>query len=98
MIERTTGIVLRLYPLTESSLIAHWLTPDFGRIATAAKGARRTKSPLRGKLDLFYAAEISFQRSRRSDLHSLHEVILLDTHEGLRRDVSYLQQAVYAAR
>src|SRR5213594_2368024 len=66
MDERATGLVLRVYPLTESSLIIHWLTQGQGRIATVAKGARRPKSPLRGKLDLFYLAEFLFARSRRS--------------------------------
>ena len=45
MIESATGMILRTRPLTETSLIVHWLTPDFGRIATVAKGARRPKSP-----------------------------------------------------
>jgi DNA repair protein RecO (recombination protein O) len=60
-----------------------------------AKGARRTKSPFRGKLDLFYLADLSFQRSRRSGLHTLREVSVRDFHEALRQDVSYLQQAAY---
>ena len=46
--ERATGIVLRTYPLTETSLIIHWLTAELGRLATVAKGARRPKSPFRG--------------------------------------------------
>ena len=69
MIETATGIILRTRPLTETSLIVHWLTPDFGRLATVAKGARRPKSPFAGQLDLFYAADFSFSRSRSSDLH-----------------------------
>ena len=98
MIERTTGLILRTHLLTETSLIAHWLTRDFGRIGTVAKGARRPKSPLRGKLDLFYLAEFTFQRSRRSELHSLREVSLLDTHEALRCELGHLRQASYGAR
>ena len=73
MIASATGLILRTRPLTETSLIVHWLTPDFGRMATAAKGAHRANSPFAGKLDLFYAADFSFSRSRRSDLHTLRE-------------------------
>ena len=76
MIQSATGMILRTRPLTETSLILHWLTPDFGRIATVAKGARRPKSPFLGKLDVFYLADFSFSRSRRSDLHALREVSL----------------------
>jgi DNA repair protein RecO (recombination protein O) len=97
MIESATGIVLRTRPLTETSLIIHWLTPEFGRIATAAKGARRPKSPFLGKLDLFYEADFSFSRSRRSDLHTLCEVGLRETHAALRQELGHLQQAGYCA-
>jgi DNA repair protein RecO (recombination protein O) len=97
MDERTTGLILRTRLLTESSLIVQWLTPDLGRIATVAKGARRPKSPLRGKLDLFYEADLSFARSRRSDLHILREVALRETHVALRQDLGWLRQASYAA-
>lgn len=98
MIERTTGLILRTHPLTETSLIVRWLTRDFGRIATVAKGARRPKSLFRGKLDLFYLAEFAFQRSRHSELHNLREVTLCETHEALRCDLTRLRQAAYATR
>jgi DNA repair protein RecO (recombination protein O) len=95
MIETTLGLVLRTRPLTETSLIVHWLTPELGRIATVAKGARRPNSPFRGKLDLFYLADFSFSRSRTSDLHNLREISVRDTHSFLRQDIAYLQHASY---
>ena len=94
---RSTGIILRTRPLTETSLIVHWLTPDLWRIATVAKCARRPKSPFRGKLDLFYECEFSFARSRRSELHTLREATLRGTHSALRKDLGWLEQASYAA-
>lgn len=97
MIESATGIILRTLPLTDTSLIVHWLSPNFGRLATVAKGARRAKSPFSGKLDLFYEVDFSFTRSRRSDLHTLREISLRHTNSPLREDLSRLQQAAYAA-
>jgi DNA repair protein RecO (recombination protein O) len=97
MTETGIGLILRTRPLTDTSLIIHWLTPDFGRLATVAKGARRPKSPFAGKLDLFYLAEFSFQRSRRSELHQLREVSLRETHAAIRQELEYLQQASYCA-
>jgi len=96
MIESATGIILRTRPLTETSLIVHWLTPDFGRIATVAKGARRPKSPFLGRLDLFYEADFSFSRSRHSDLHILREAVLREMHGAIREDIFKLSQAAYA--
>jgi DNA repair protein RecO (recombination protein O) len=95
MIETATGLVLRTRPLTESSLIVNWLTPQLGRISTVAKGARRPKSPFRGKLDLFYEGDFSFNRSRRSELHTLSEVKLRGTNPALRQNVACLRQACY---
>jgi DNA repair protein RecO (recombination protein O) len=97
MIETATGLVFRTRLLTETSLIVQWLTPDFGRLATVAKGARRAKSPFGGKLDLFYLADFSFNHSSRSELHTLREVSLRETHSGLRKDLGLLQQASYCA-
>src|SRR3954468_826019 len=97
MEERSTGIILRTRPLTETSLIIHWLTPDIGRLSTVAQGARRPKSPFRGKLDLFYEADFTFARSRRSELHTLREISLRNTHTPLRQDLAYVRQASYAA-
>ena len=97
MMQKATGLILRTRPLTETSLIIHWLTPAFGRIATVARGARRPKSPFLGKLDLFYEADFSFSRSRHSDLHNLREAGLRETHPALRADIIKLSQAAYAA-
>src|SRR5436190_11721104 len=97
MEERTHGLILRTHPLTETSTIVNWLTPDLGRVSTVAKGARRPKSPFRGKLDLFYFAEFSFGRSAKSELHNLREVVLRETHSALRENLGWLQQASYCA-
>ena len=97
MEEKAHGIILRTRPLTETSLIVHWLTRDLGRIATVAKGARGPKSSFRGKLDLFFRADLSFVRSRRSDLHILREVVLVENHPGIRTDFDRVAHAAYAA-
>jgi DNA repair protein RecO (recombination protein O) len=96
MIESAAGLILRTRPLTETSLIVHWLTPNSGRMATVAKGARRAKSPFLGKLDLFYEADLSFSRSRHSHLHALREVSLLKTRGELRQNLLSLRRAAYA--
>ena len=94
-IETTSGLILRTRTLTETSIIVHWLTPDWGRLATVAKGARRPKSPFAGKLDIFYTADFSFSCSRSSDLHNLREVKLQQTRPTIRQDIGKLNQAAY---
>ena len=97
MEERAAGIILRTRPLTETSLIVEWLTAELGRISTVAKGARRAKSPFIGKLDLFYEADFSFVRSRKSELHTLREVQLRETHAVLREELAWVHQGAYFA-
>ena len=60
-----------------------------------AKGARRAKSPFAGKLDLFFEAEIQIARSRRSDLHTLTEVVLRNPFGGIRTNYLRTQVAAY---
>src|ERR1051325_5604228 len=96
--ERATGIILRTRPLTETSLIVQWITVEAGRISTVAKGARRPKSPFLGKLDLYYEIDFSFQRARKSSLHTLREVNLRATRPNLRTDFVALEQAARAGR
>jgi len=96
MDDPAVALIMRTRLLTESSLIIEWLTSEQGRISTVAKGARRQNSAFRGKLDLFFLAEISFRRSSRSELHTLKEVRLLDSHEVFRSNYRKLGQASYA--
>lgn len=92
---RGTGTILRVRPISETSVVVHWLTHEHGRIATIAKGARRPKSPFLGRLDLFYTAEFGFSRNPRSDLHILTEVQLKDARTTLRLDLNRLAAASY---
>lgn len=86
---------MRRIKLTESSLIVTWFTETHGKLKTVAKGARRPKSAFAGRLDLFFAAEITFSFSRQSELHGLREVVLRDTREGLRTRYERTQMAAY---
>ena len=65
------GIIFRLYPYSDASLILHVLSREQGLISLIAKGARRQKSSFAGRLDLFYLCQFEFILSRRSDLHTL---------------------------
>ena len=95
--ENSPAILLRRTKLTDTSLIVSWLTRDHGRLKTVGKGARAARSPFTGVLDLFFGCEISFARSKRSDLHSLREVQLVEPYPNLRFDYARLSLAAYFA-
>jgi DNA repair protein RecO (recombination protein O) len=94
-LETTAAILLRKRKLSDTSLIVSWCTESFGCIQTVAKGARRPKSPFAGKLDLFFEAEISIVRSRKSDLHTLTEIVLTNPFPGIRSNYVRTQTAAY---
>ena len=95
--ETTEAILLRRVRFGESSYVLVWLSPGHGKIRTAARGTARKESKLRGRLDLFYHAEIQFAPGRKSDLHALREVRLLETWDNLRGDYGRLMAASYFA-
>lgn len=94
-VQPTEAIVIRLTRLTETSLIVHWFTEDFGLVKTVAKGARRPKSQFAGQLDLFFGGEIGFSQARQGDLHVLREVAIRDWREGLRLHYTSTLLAAY---
>jgi DNA repair protein RecO (recombination protein O) len=94
-VENTVAILLRKRKLSDTSLIVSWCTESLGCIRTVARGARRAKSPFAGKLDLFFEAEIQITRSRKSDLHTLTEVALINPFPGLRENLQRMQTAAY---
>ena len=95
VLDKTCAILLRRIPLTETSLIVHWCSDEFGLLKTVAKGARRPKSPFAGKLDLFFDCELEFVRSKKSDLHILKDLAVSNARLGLRDSYLQTQAATY---
>jgi DNA repair protein RecO (recombination protein O) len=94
-VETTSAILLRKRKFSDTSLIVSWCTESFGCVQTVAKGARRPKSSFAGKLDLFFETEISIVRSRKSDLHTLTEVVVTNPFAGIRTKYLRTQAAAY---
>ncbi|MBN1674248.1 MAG: DNA repair protein RecO [Kiritimatiellae bacterium] len=86
MFEKTEALALRVSPFSKTSLVANWLTPHHGRIATVVKGARRPKSAFLGQIDLFYTCEILFYTRDRAGMHILKECAVLEPRSQFRSD------------
>src|SRR5437870_2532372 len=93
--QSTAAILLRKRKFSDTSLIVSWCTESLGCIQTVAKGARRTKTPFAGKLDLFFETEISIVPSRKSTLHTLTEVVVKNPFAGIRKKHLRAQTAAY---
>ncbi|MDE0569669.1 MAG: DNA repair protein RecO [Verrucomicrobiales bacterium] len=89
------GTIIRRIPLTETSMIVTWCTIEHGILKTVAKGARRLKSPFFGKIDLFFEAEFEISRSKKSDLHSLRDIAIINTRAKIRESYQKTLAASY---
>ena len=95
VVQSTAAILLRKRKFSDTSLIVSWCTESLGCIQTVAKGARRTKTPFSGKLDLFFETEISVISSRKSTLHTLAEVVVKNPFAGIRTNYLRTQASAY---
>ena len=92
--ERTEAVVLRGVDFSETSRIVTLLTPDRGRFACIAKGARRKSSPLAAILDTLNRVEIVFYWKDGRDVQPLGEATLLDGFAPIKH---HLEKSTYAA-
>ena len=90
---KTSGVVLRQYPLGEADRIVSILTPDLGKVRVVAKGVRRPNGRLRGHLDLTNVVDFAAAYGRNLDV--ITEAMLCDDHPGSRKDLIRLSHAIY---
>lgn len=86
--------MLRGVDFSETSRIMTFLTPDRGKVACMAAGARRAKSSLAGVLDTFNRLEMVYYWKDGRSVQKLAEVSILDTYPPIKAD---LEKSVYAA-
>jgi DNA repair protein RecO (recombination protein O) len=92
---KATGIVLKGIPLKESDRLVTILTTERGLIQAVVPGAKKHKSPLRGRTELFVVNEFMIVSGRSLDKIIQAETIY--TYPGLSRDLGKLAAAQYMA-
>lgn len=92
---KATGIILKGSSIKESDRLVTVFTPEYGLIRAVAPGAKKHKSRLRGRTELFVINELLIIKGR-----SLDKIIQADTiytYPGLSRDIGKLAAAQYLA-
>ena len=92
---QATGIILKGMPLGEADRLVTILTPEFGLMRVVAPGARKQKSSLRGRCDIFLVNQFALAKGR-----SLDKIIQAETIESypeLSRDLGKLAAGQYLA-
>ncbi len=83
--------MLRSYPFGEADRVVVLLSPGRGKLRTVARGVRRVKSRLRGRLEPFCRVELVLYRGRELDL--ITSVTVVAAHPALRSDLDRLLSA-----
>ncbi|MCE2526541.1 MAG: DNA repair protein RecO [Actinomycetia bacterium] len=87
-INHQEGVVLRSYPFGEADRVVVLLSPRRGKLRTVARGVRRVKSRLRGRLEPFCWVELVLHRGRELDL--ITSVTVVAAYPELRSDLDRL--------
>ncbi len=91
--EKTDAIVLRLYEFSETSLVAHLFTREFGRVSALAKGARRARARTIDYMDLLVHAEVVLMRRPTATLATLTDFAVKESYSRIRTDLRRLYAA-----
>lgn len=92
---QTTGIVLKGMAFQEADRLVTLLSPDYGLIKAIVPGARKQKSRLRGRCELFVINEFLIAKGRSLD--KITQAETLESYPGLSKDLGKLAAAQYLA-
>lgn len=92
---QATGIILKGIPLGESDRLVTLLSPEYGLLRAAVPGARKHKSCLRGRTELFIVNQFLMVQGRSLDRITQAET--LESFPGLSRDLNKLSAGQYLA-
>ncbi len=90
---KATGINLQRQPIGEIDLIVTILTPEYGVIRAVVPGARKYKSSLRGKSEIFVVNKLLIAQGRSLDKITQAETLV--TYPGLSSHLGKLIAAQY---
>ncbi|MDB9314455.1 DNA repair protein RecO [Spirulina sp. CS-785/01] len=92
---KATGINLKTMPYGESDRLVTILTAQAGLVYAVAPGARKAKSRLRGRLELFVVNELLIVKGRSLD--KIIQAETLESYPGLSRNLAKLATGQYWA-
>jgi DNA repair protein RecO (recombination protein O) len=91
---RDRALLLRRHPYGESSLVAHLLTRDHGRVQLVAKGAHRPTSRFAWTLDLFVTLEVEWSARPGRELGILRAADVTQRRKGITEDLARYRAAL----
>lgn len=96
-VQKTKAIVLGHHPLGEADRIIAFHTEDFGNIRAVAKGVKKTKSKLCGRLEILTYGNLVFYERPGKDLHIVNSFDIIESFQELREDLMIMAYCSYLA-
>jgi DNA repair protein RecO (recombination protein O) len=92
---KTEAIVLRSIRYGEADRVLHLYTPERGRVGAVAKGVRRVKSRMGGRLEPLSRVRLVLHQGR-GELCTISQADTVEAHAGLRERRGSLERATQA--
>lgn len=89
----TELIILRTVNYSETSLILHCLTPEYGRLSVLARGAKKLTSKKFPEVGLFRVYNAALNKPATGDLHILNSIELIAENDRLASTPSLIEFA-----
>ncbi|MEM6883592.1 MAG: DNA repair protein RecO [Verrucomicrobiota bacterium] len=94
-IENSEGVVVRILPYSESSLITTWITDRQGIVQILIRGIRKPKQKNFDPVDLLNQSSLVYTKNSRSHLHTAREIKCISTHRDVATQYSKLLVCSY---
>ncbi len=94
MIVETPAIILKRFPYSDSSVIAHCFTKEYGKISIMVRGAQRKKDPLSSYFQPANYLDILFYYKENRDMQTLSKVSFLDNWIHFQDDLKRITYAL----
>ena len=88
MIVSSQGIILKIFPYSNTSIICNVFTEDRGKLTFIAKGIRKPKNPLLSILQPFNLLEFNYYYKKNRAMHLIKEADIVFSFNHLRNNLS----------
>ena len=88
MICSSPGLILKIFPYSNTSIICHAFTQEHGRLNFIAKGIRKPKNPLLSILQPFNLIDFQYYYKKNRSMQLIKEADIVASFNHIRKDLS----------
>ena len=88
MLLSSKGLILKVFPYSDTSIICNIFTDDYGKLTFIVKGIRKPKQPLLSILQPFNLIELQYYYKKDRGIQLIKEADIIISFEKLRKNFS----------